>query len=477
MSAHTGRPQADLSTPPPAQRDVRHRVVIIGSGFGGLFAAKRLAREPVDVTVITRTPYHLFQPLLYQVTTGILSEGEIAPTLREVLKRHNNIRVILGDVTDIDIEEKTVTSTAAGYRTVTGYDSLIVAAGANQSYFGNDHFAPHAPCMKTIDDALALRGRIFGAFEMAELDDDPQRRAAWMTFVVVGGGPTGVEMAGQLIELSRRSMRRNFTHIDPCGARVVLLEAGPALLPPYGTQLSRRTRQSLETAGVEVHVNTSVVDVDADTVTAKQPDGTTLTIPAYTKIWAAGVSASPLGRILGQRSGAPTTRTGQVQVRPDCSLPGHPEVFVVGDMMSHGTMPGVAQVAIQSATFAAEQISRRVRGRPPRAAFHYFDKGMIATISRFRAVAVVGPLRLSGLAAWLLWLGVHLFYLVGFKNRVTVLLHWAVTFIGRSRSERTAPRARLAGHAPELPRRNSFGGPDSVHAHPTQTSRLTDATR
>jgi NADH dehydrogenase len=437
-------PQAETATTPAR----RHHVVIIGSGFGGLFAAKRLGREPVDVTVITRTPYHLFQPLLYQVTTGILSEGEVAPTLREVLKRHNNIRVILGDVTDIDIDRKAVTSTAAGYTTVTGYDSLIVAAGAGQSYFGNDHFAQHAPCMKTIDDALALRGRIFGAFEMAELDDDPRRRKAWMTFVVVGGGPTGVEMAGQLIELSRRSMRRNFTRIDPCTARVVLLEAGPALLPAYGARLSQRTRQSLEHAGVEVHLSTPVVDIDADTVQARHADGTTLTIPAYTKIWAAGVSASPLGRIVSQATGAPLTRTGQIQVRPDCSLPGHPEVFVVGDMMRHGTMPGVAQVAIQSATFAAEQIARRVHGRQPREAFHYLDKGMIATISRFKAVAVVGPLRLSGLLAWLLWLAVHLVYLVGFKNRVTVLLHWAVTFIGRSRSERTAPKAQLTGHAP-----------------------------
>ena len=425
----------------------RHRVTVIGSGFGGLFAAKRLARESVDVTLITRTPYHLFQPLLYQVTTGILSEGEIAPTIREVLKRHDNVRVILGDVTHIDLQTRTVTSTAAEYVTATGYDSLIVAAGAGQSYFGNDHFAEFAPCMKTIDDALALRGRIFGSFEMAEIDEDAASRRRWMSFVVVGGGPTGVEMAGQLIELSRRSMRRNFSRIDPCTARVILLEAGPALLPAYGARLSRRTLDALQQAGVEVHLNAPVVDVDADGVEVALPDGTRHRISAYTKIWAAGVSASPLGRLLGDgdRRVSGSRRPGRGTARL------HPA-------RASGGLRGRRHDAARNSAGrgSAGHPERHLRRRPDRAPgpranraatrFHYRDKGMLATISRFSAVAVVGPLRLSGPLAWLLWLGVHLLYLVGFKNRLTVLMHWAVTFVGRSRSERTAPRANLSHH-------------------------------
>jgi NADH dehydrogenase len=420
-----------------------HRVVVIGSGFGGLFATEQLRREPVQVILIDRTPYHLFQPLLYQMATGILSEGEIAPAAREILKRQRNVRVLLGDVSHIDLNARTVTSSATGLVTVTPYDSLIVAAGAGQSYFGNEKFAEFAPGMKSIDDALALRGQIFGAFEMAELEPDPQRRAAWLTFVVVGGGPTGVEMAGQLAELSRRGLTNNFTAFDPADARVILVEAGHGLLTDFGSNLSQRARRSLEHLGVEVRIDTSVIDVHAGGVTTRASDGSTQHIAANTRVWAAGVSASPLGGLLAGASGAQLTRSGQVEVLPDCTLPGHSEVFVVGDLMRLGQMPGVAQVAIQSGRFAARQIGHRVRGRDTEPAFHYRDKGTMATISRFKAIAVIGPLRLSGLPAWLLWLGVHLVYLIGFKNRVTVLLHWAVTFLGRARSERSAPRAHL----------------------------------
>jgi NADH dehydrogenase len=422
-----------------------HRVVVIGSGFGGLFATKALRKAPVQVTLIDRTNHHLFQPLLYQVATGILSEGEIAPATREVLARQRNVRVIMGDVTAIDLDSRQVTSEILGGNTVTPYDSLIVAAGSGHSYFGRDDFAQFAPSMKSIDDALQIRARIFGAYEIAELTADVAERASWLTFVVVGGGPTGVEMAGQLAELSRRSLKHNYTAFDPADTRVVLVEAGGGVLTSYGDRLSARVKHDLERLGVEVQVNARVVEMDADGVDVEDPDGQTRRIPSKTKVWAAGVSASPLGGLLATASGAVATKSGQLEVAPDCTLPGHPEVFVVGDMIKLGDTPGVAQVAIQSGQYAARQIRARLRGKPPEAAFRYHDKGMLATISRFRAVAAVGPLRLSGFTAWWLWLVVHLFYLVGFKNRLTVVLHWTVSFLGNSRSERTST-LRQAAH-------------------------------
>jgi NADH:ubiquinone reductase (H+-translocating) len=421
-----------------AVQDRPHRVVVIGSGFGGLFATKHLRRAPVEITLISRTPYHLFQPLLYQVTTGILSEGEIAAPIRDVLRDQANVRVIQGEVHDIDLARRTVSWTLGEVTTSTPYDSLILAAGAGQSYFGNDRFAEFAPGMKSIDDALALRARIFGAFEVAEVETDADRRESWLTFVVVGGGPTGVEMAGQLAELSRRSMKNNFRAIDPATARVVLVEAGEALLAAYGPRLSRRAKRALEKHGVEVQLGARVTDIDAVSVEILNADGRVTRIASRTKVWAAGVSASPLAARIAEGSRATLTRTGQLEVRPDLTVPGHPEVFVVGDVAAIDTV-GVAQVAIQGGEFAARQIQRRLEGRPTDERFHYRDKGIIATIARFDAIAKVGPLRLSGFVAWALWLGVHLFYLVGFKNRVSVLMHWAITFAGRARSERTSP--------------------------------------
>ncbi len=416
-----------------------HRVVVIGSGFGGLFAARAMNHRGVSVTVIDRTPHHLFQPLLYQVATGILSEGEITPPTREILRLQSNARVMVGEVTAIDLDARVVTSHSGAVTTTTPYDSLVVAAGSTHSYFGNPEFAQHAPGMKSIDDALRLRGRIYGAFETAELLTDPAERLPWLTFVVVGAGPTGVEMAGQLIELSRRSLDRNFRSFDPASARVVLLEAGPAVLSTFGPSLSRRTLASLERLGVEVRLDTPVVGVDELGVVVRSPSGSgTERIEARTKIWAAGVRASPLGGLLAEATDTTRNRAGQLDVLPDCSLRGHPEVFVVGDMMKMG-VPAVAQVAIQSGQFVARQIIARVEGRPSTATFRYRDKGSLATISRFRAVASIGRLRLSGTPAWLLWLFVHLFYLVCFKNRVLVLIHWGISFLGRGRLERTAP--------------------------------------
>ena len=423
----------------------RPRVVIIGSGFGGLFAAQRLRKADVDITLIGKTSHHLFQPLLYQVATGILSEGEIAPSTREVLRRQENVRVVLGEVVDIDLAARTVTSTVLGRTAVHPYDELIVAAGAGQSYFGNDRFAEFAPGMKSIDDALELRGRIFGAFELAELADDPAEIDRLLTFVVVGAGPTGVEMAGQIAELAHRTLRHDFRRIDPTTARVVLLDAAPAVLPSFGEKLGDRARRQLNQTGVEVQLGAMVTNVDADGIEIKDADGQVRRINAATKIWAAGVQASPLGRMLGEQSGAEVDRAGRVSVLPDLSLPGHPEVHVVGDMMALNKLPGVAQVAIQGGRYAADQITRRLDGKAALPHFTYHDKGSMATISRFHAVTDLGKLRFEGLLAWVMWLVVHLFYIVGFKSRITTVLHWAVSFLGRGRSQRVATQQQIFG--------------------------------
>jgi NADH dehydrogenase len=431
-----------------------HRVVVIGSGFGGLFATKALRKAPVEVTLIDRTNHHLFQPLLYQLATGILSEGEIAPPIREILRKQKNAHVMIGEVTGIDLDRRIVTSDFLGRVYETPYDSLIVAAGSGQSYFGNDGFAEFAPSMKSIDDALELRARIFGAYELAELEPDDAARNRLLTFVVVGGGPTGVEMAGQLAELSRRGLTGEYRNFDPAATRVLLIEAAPAVLGGFGEKLSEHTKQELEKVGVEVHVNTKVVGVDQNGVEVEGPDGSRRRIRSAVKVWAAGVSASPLGGLLAAAPGVQRNRAGQLAVNPDCSLPGHPEVFVIGDMMQLPGKPAVAQVAIQGGRFAAKRITDRLRGADQSAEFRYHDKGMLATISRFRAVAVIGRLQLRGFPAWVLWLVVHLFYIVGFRNRLTVVLHWTVSFLGRARSERTATlhQARLDAEALRRPR-------------------------
>ena len=416
----------------------RHQVVVIGSGFGGLFGTKALKHSEVDVTMVAKTTHHLFQPLLYQVATGILSQGEIAPPTREILHGQENATVLLGEVTDIDLAQRTVTSELLGRTNTLHYDSLIVAAGAGQSYFGNDQFAEFAPGMKSIDDALELRGRIFGSFELAELA--AQRGEPFehlLTFVVVGAGPTGVELAGQIAELARRTLKRDFKNISTERARVILVDAAAQVLPPFGAKLGEKSKDALEKLGVEVVLGAMVTDVDERGLEWKFKDGRTQRTESVTKIWAAGVQASPLGRQLSEQTGAPLDRAGRIGVNPDLTLPGHPEVFVVGDMISLDNLPGVAQVAIQGAKYAAKEIDRRLEGKPSQGPFKYFDKGSMATISRFNAVASVGKLKLSGFIAWLMWLAVHLFYITGFKNRLTAVLHWFISFLGRGRSERT----------------------------------------
>ncbi|MCG5433208.1 NAD(P)/FAD-dependent oxidoreductase [Mycobacterium sp. MYCO198283] len=424
---------------PGATESDRHRVVIIGSGFGGLTAAKALKRANVDIKLIASTTHHLFQPLLYQVATGIISEGEIAPATRVILRKQKNVQVLLGDVTRIDLVNKTVDSDLLGHPYKTPYDSLIVAAGAGQSYFGNDHFAEFAPGMKSIDDALELRARILGAFEQAERSSDPARRQKLLTFTVVGAGPTGVEMAGQIAELADHTLKGAFRSIDSTKARVILLDAATAVLPPMGEKLGKKAQARLEKMGVEIQLGAMVTDVDRNGITVKDSDGTIRRIESACKVWSAGVSASPLGQDLAEQSGVELDRAGRVKVLPDLTIPGHPNVWVVGDMAFVPGVPGQAQGAIQGAKYAASCLKAELKGADPaaRKPFEYFDKGSMATVSRYSAVAKIGPLEFGGFIAWLAWLFLHLIYLVGWKARLTTALSWISTFLGSNRGQLT----------------------------------------
>ncbi len=413
-----------------------HRVVIIGSGFGGLFAAKALRKAPVEITLIAKTTHHLFQPLLYQVATGILSPGEIAPATREILRHQKNARVILGEVTAFDLWAKRVTAKAPSGSYSAEYDSLIIAVGASQSYFGNDNFAQFAPGMKSIDDALELRGRIFTSFELAEISDDPAEIDRLMTFVVIGAGPTGVEMAGQIAELAHKTLVSDFRKIKTRATRVILLDAAPTMLGNFGKRLSEKAKKQLERLSVEIRLDTKVVGIDENGLDLRMSDGTPERIEASCKIWAAGVEANPLTKTLAQQSGAQLDSAGRILVEPDCTLPGYSEVFVIGDMMALGGFPGVAQVAIQSGRHAAAQIVRNLHSERAPKPFKYRDKGSMVTVSKFYAIAKIGRLRAAGIFAWITWLVVHLMYLTGFKHRVTTLLHWAISFVGSGRAER-----------------------------------------
>src|ERR671918_6076 len=378
----------------------RHRVVVVGGGFGGLNGAHGLDGVDVDVTLVDRTNHHLFQPLLYQVAAGILPPGLIAPALRGVVRDESNVRTVLADVYDIDLDARIVRAHGPDNRTIElPYDTLVVAAGATHSYFGNDRFAEFAPGMKTIEDARYLRDAILAKFEMAEIATDPQERADWLTFVVVGAGPTGVELVGQIAEL-----------------------AG-AVLPPFAPRLQRYTQRVLERMGVEVRLNTLAVDMDHHSITVKGPNGLE-TIPTRTRIWAAGVQASPLARLLAQKAGLEVDRAGRIPVQPDCTVAGHPEVFAIGDMVSLNTLPGVAQPAIQEGKYVANVIQRRVAGQPARPPFKYFDKGSMATIGYRAAVADAFGMKFTGLIAYLMWSFIHVLYLIGWGNRLGTLYTW-----------------------------------------------------
>jgi NADH:ubiquinone reductase (H+-translocating) len=412
-------------------------VVIVGGGFGGLFAAKFLRRAPVQITLIDRTNHHTFQPLLYQLATGILSEGAVAPPLRSVLRKHRNVRVELADVTHFDLSAKTLTAVKpVGEDLTVPYDSLIVSAGATGSYFGHDEFGLFAPGMKTVDDALELRARIFGAFEMAEMEEDPAKQRVWLTFAVIGAGPTGVEMAGQIAELSRRALKENFRRIDPASAQVLLFDGGEEPLATFGDKLCAKATKEIERTGVQLRMRSRVTDVTPDAIVVQGANGEER-ISCHTKVWAAGVQASPLGAMLAAATGAGTDRAGHVEVLPDCTLPGHPEVFVVGDLMSLNKLPGVAEVAMQSGIHAARTIKRRLDGDSSARPFEYRDLGSMATIARFRAIVSFKGIKVGGFIGWLMWACVHITFLTGFKNRGTALFKWLGAFVGDARDERT----------------------------------------
>jgi NADH dehydrogenase len=414
----------------------RHRVVVVGGGFGGLPATRLLSGADVDVTLIDQRNHHLFQPLLYQVATGILSPGSISPVLRHTLRKRKNVDVVLSKVTGFDLERRLVqTAALPGETAEYPYDSLIVAAGAGQSYFGHDEFAMIAPGMKTIDDAMELRRRVYGALEIAENLSDAALQRFWMTFVIVGAGPTGVELAGQIRELAYRSLTKDFRHIEPATVRVLLVDGGKEPLANFGGELSGRARKELEKMGVELCMGLRVVGVDPFGVDTEGADGAKGRYECGTVIWAAGVQASPLAGLLAEATGAETDRAGRIAVLPDLTLPGHPEVFAIGDMATVNNLPGVCEVAMQGGLHAANTIKRRLKGDGS-VPFKYRDLGSAAAIGRFKAIVSVGPVRLSGFPGFIVWMFVHLAFLNGFGHRLTALARWGRAMIGRARPER-----------------------------------------
>jgi NADH dehydrogenase len=414
-------------------------VIIVGGGFGGLYAAKALARQSVEVVLIDRHNYHLFQPLLYQVATAALSPGDIASPIRSILRRHRSVQVRLDEVKSIDLARREVRLESGPF----GYDYLILATGVRHSYFGHDEWEPLAPGLKSLDDALEMRRRILLAFEAAEKESDPAKRSALLSFVVVGGGPTGVELAGAIAEIARHTVARDFRVIDPTQARVLLLEAGPRILSAFAEALSARAQRSLERLGVTVRTGAAVTRLDTEGVWLKDE-----LLPTGTALWAAGVAASPLAKSLG----VALDRAGRVVVEPDLSVPGHPEAFVIGDLasFSHQTgkpLPGLAPVAIQMGKAVARSIANRGAGRPTEP-FRYWDRGTMATIGRASGIAEVGKLKLWGFAGWMAWLFIHLLFLIGFRNRLLVMLEWTWLYLTFRRGARL-----ITGDPPTTPGR------------------------
>jgi NADH:ubiquinone reductase (H+-translocating) len=439
----------------------RHRVVVIGGGFGGINVTRALAGAGVDVTVVDRTNHHLFQPLLYQVAAGILPEGLIAPALRNVIRKQANARTLLADVQDLDVPGRVVSAVAPdGALLALPYDTLVVASGAADAYFGHEEWAEFAPGMKTLEDARHLRSHILSAFEMAELATGPEEQAEYLTFAVIGAGPTGVEVVGQLAELAHQVLPRDYRSAVPTEAKILLVEAGPAVLSAFHPKLQRYTQRRLEEMGVDVRLNTAAIAMSHDSITVRGPEGEEQ-IPARTKIWAAGVQASPMAGILAAATGAGTDRAGRIEVLPDCSLPGHPEIFAVGDMISLNQLPGVAQPAIQQGKYVGKLIRARLRHAATAKPFRYRDKGSMATIGHLSAVTDSFGMKFTGVIGYTMWGFVHVLYLIDWGSRIATLYTWAraLTFT-KNRAHRviTFEQARyeITPHSPdgEIP-----GGP------------------
>lgn len=415
----------------------RHHVVIVGAGLGGMSAAQKLKGENVDVTLIDMKNHHLFQPMLYQVATGMISAGEIAPSTRQLLRSQENASFVNAEVTDIDIKAQTVTAVNDEFTRVFEYDSLILAAGAGQSYFGNDHFAEFAPGMKTLDDALELRARIISAFEKAELTDDPKERERLLTFIIVGAGPTGVELTGQIAELANRTLSDVYSNFSTASAKIYLLDGAPQVLPPFGKRLGRKSQRALEKLGVDVRLNAMVTNVTEESVTYKNmKDESVHELTGATKIWSAGVAASPLARLIGEQAGVEVDRAGRVSTNEDLTVGEHSNVYAIGDLMGLNRLPGLAQVAMQGGAHAAKLIAAKVDEESTAnesEAFDYFDKGTMAIISRGYAVVKMGKTEITGFIGWLAWLGLHVSYVRGIRNRVVTLVNWVQNGFTRSR--------------------------------------------
>jgi NADH dehydrogenase len=420
---------------PPEQKSPHH-VVIIGGGFGGLYAARTLNKAPVRVTLVDRRNFHLFQPLLYQVATGILGPGEITAPLRHILRKQKNATVLLGEVIDFDPASRRVIL-ADG---VIDYDTLIVAAGMKNHYYGNDTWEKVAPGLKSIEDSAWIRQKIFFAFEVAEREPDPVKRRAWLTFVIVGSGPTGVELTGMVAEIARETLKEDFRSIHPEESEILLVDAADRVLPAFPPELSEQARATLHDLGVQVRTSVKVTAIDAQGIVLEGPAGTQQ-IATHTVLWAAGVAASPLGRMLTEKAGATVDRIGRVMVNPDLTVPGHPEIFVIGDMAhlpgkDGNPLPGLAPVATQQGRYVASCIGKRLGGEIPQGPFSYFDKGTMAVIGRHAAVANIGRFRFGGIIAWLMWLFIHLLLLINFESRLIVFIRWAFSYFTHSRGSR-----------------------------------------
>ena len=415
----------------------QRRVVIVGGGFAGLFAVRALRRS-ASVTLIDRAQHHVFQPLLYQCSTGIMSEGKIATPLRDLLKKHKNVDCVMAEVSDFDVEgRRVIARRIGGDRIEFGYDDLIVAAGVRQSYFGHPEFARWAPGMKTISDALSIRRRVYGAFEMADTATDPEERRTYLTFALVGAGPTGVELAGQLREVATKTLRAEFRNIKPEDARVLLFDGGSAPLAMFGPKLSQKAASALDKLGVEQHMGSIVTHVDEGWILVRDHDGAETRYDVGTTLWTAGVEAPPIAKVLATATGAQQDRAGRILVEKNLTIPDHPEISVLGDMMSLDKLPGVAEVAMQSGLYAGRRIRHRVSGDIEEKPFRYHDLGSAAYISRGKAVVSAGPLQVGGFLGWWIWLFIHIAFLTGYRNRIGALFTWWFAFTRDIRRERT----------------------------------------